>query len=637
MMRPMQPVPMKRKLHGLASGAFAALCLCSALSCTTSRATTPPATGKLALPASLRHPPAGSVVGTKGLHGGYAWRGIPYAAPPVGESRFRAPSPVARWQGTREALAFGASCPQFATSMGGDTTVPEGELAGHEDCLFLNVYAPERAPSATPRDPTRDPEKLPVMFWIHGGGNVSGTSSFYDGSRLASEQQVVVVTLNYRLGFLGWFRHRALRAGASAIDASGNFGTLDLIRALDWVEENIGAFAGDPDNVTIFGESAGGWNVVSLLASPLASGKFHRAIAQSSLSWSFSPARAENYSDDPKPGEASSSGEAIVNLMLADGQANDRESAKRAIAAMDDGALSRYLRSKSVTELFAAYDLDGDGDYTCPRLFEDGTVLPATPLGHAFRPGSRFNRVPVMLGTNKDEEKLFLLFNREYTSQLFGFIPRLRDRNRYLRDAETITRIWRMMAVDELAKDLSRALPGEVFSYRFDWDEEPKLLWVDFAEMLGAAHGFEIPFIFGHWDLGPQTHRLFDDTNRPGREALSAAMMSYWTEFAGRGHPGKGRDGQLPHWAAWTEGAARFAILDTQEGGGIRMTEGSETAEEIAASIVADSSYQSLQRRCMALASIYDWAPLAFTARDYAEVGRGLCHEFPLHELLESF
>ncbi|MBW2292426.1 MAG: carboxylesterase family protein [Deltaproteobacteria bacterium] len=616
---------------------FTALCLCSAMGgamgCATSTTTKAPEAEQGGVPATLRHPPAGSVIGTNGLYGGYSWLGIPYAVPPVGKRRFRKPNAAAAWSGTHQATAHGASCPQYATSMGGDTSVAEGSLTGNEDCLFLNVYAPEGAAGGAPQDHG----SLPVMFWIHGGGNVSGTSSFYEGSRLASEQQVVVVSVNYRLGFLGWFRHRALRAGVSATNASGNFGTLDLIRALDWVQENIAAFGGDPGNVTIFGESAGGWNVVSLMASPLASGKFHRAIAQSSLSWSFSPARAENYRDDPEPGEASSSGEAIVSLMIADGRADDRESAKQAIAAMDDTTLANYLRNKSVAELFAVYDPDGDGEFTLPRLFEDGKVLPAQPLAHAFRPGMRFNRVPVILGTNKDEEKLFLLFNPEYTSRFFGFIPRLRDRARYLRDAETITRIWRMMAVDELAKDLSRSLPGEVFSYRFDWDEEPKFLWFDLSEMIGAAHGFEIPFVFGHWNLGPDSHRLFDDTNRPGREALSSAMMSYWTEFATRGHPGRGRDGSFPHWAAWTEGAARFAILDTEAGGGLRMTEGSETADEIAASIVADSSYESLRRRCMALASIYDWAPLAFTVEDYSEVGRGLCHEFPIDQLLESF
>ncbi len=607
--------------HGLR--AFALVWLVgSALACATPPQTPTAETAT----ASLRHPAAGSVIGTAGRYGGHAWQGIPYAVPPVGPMRFRAPTPLPRWAGTQRAVEFGASCPQYASAWGGDVSAPEGTLVGNEDCLFLNVYAPEATGG----------ERLPVMFWIHGGGNVNGTTSFYDGSRLANEQRVVVVTVNYRLGFLGWFRHESLRAGTDRADASGNFGTLDLILALDWVQRNVAAFGGDPNNVTIFGESAGGWNVVSLLASPLAKGKFHRAIGQSSLSWSTHPARAENLVDDPDPGDALSSGETLLRLLVADGRAMDRASAKQVLAAMKGEQIADYLRAKSVAELFAAYDPEDDRKFENPRVFEDGHVLPATPLAWAFRPGAPFNRVPVMLGTNKDEEKLFLLFNEDYASHLFGIIPRLRNRERYLRDAETITRIWRMMAVDELARDLARSMPGEVFAYRFDWDEEPTLLWVDLGELIGAAHGLEIPFVFGHWYLGPQTGLLFNDSNRPDREALGASMMSYWTEFAARGHPGKGRDGDLPHWAAWTEGAARFNILDTDRDGGMRMTEGSETADDIAASILADASYETVRNRCRALAAIHDWAPLAFTERDYTEAGRGFCHAHPMRELLES-
>jgi len=575
---------------------------------------------------ALRHPPAGSVLGGQGRYGGRAWHGIPYAVPPIGPNRFRAPVPLPAWEGTRRAVDFGASCPQYASIWGGEVSEPKGSLVGSEDCLFLNIYAPKDALG----------ERLPVMFWIHGGGNTIGTTTFYDASRLASQQRVVVVTVNYRLGFLGWFRHAALREGADRVDASGNFGTLDLILALDWVQKNIASFGGDPGNVTIFGESAGSWNVLSLLASPLASGKFHRAIGQTSVTWSTKPARAENFVDDPEPGHDFSSGEILLRLLVAAGNAEDRQSAKRRLASMSSRETADFLRSRSVEQLFAAYDPDDARDYDTPLMFEDGFVLPATPLAQAFRPGATFNRVPVMLGSNKDEEKLFLFFHEDYTSHLFGFFPRLKNRSRYMRDAETITRIWRMLAVDELAKDLSREMPGEVFAYRFDWDEEPSILWIDLGELLGASHGFEVPFIFGHWYLGPQSNFLFDESNRRGREALSAAMMSYWTEFAKNGHPARGRDGNLPLWSAWTEGAHRFNILDTKESGGMRMAEGSETAQDIAASILEDTSYQSVRYRCRALAAIHDWAPSAFTPTDYAEAGRGFCHAYPLHDLLES-
>jgi para-nitrobenzyl esterase len=601
---------------------LALLGLCVALGC----ASAPLSIDTTSSAAALRHPPAGGVIGAAGLYGGFVWRGLPYARPPVGEGRFRAPQAPEKWQGVREATEFGSSCPQYSSSTNSDDSVARGEVIGSEDCLFVNVYAPERA------------EALPVMFWIHGGGNTSGTSSFYNGSKLANDHQVVVVTINYRLGFLGWFRHRALRAGADSADASGNFGTLDQIRALEWVQENIASFGGDPSNVTIFGESAGAWNVMSLLASPLASGKFHRAIAQSGLTWSFSAARAENYTNDETPGDASSSGESTIRMLIADGQAQDRADAKQTIASMSDAALSQFFRERTVEELFAAYATKGteaDDGYTCPRIFEDGFVLPSTPLGKAFQPDSNFNRVPVLLGTNRDEEKLFLLYNPEYTALSFGFIPTFRNRARYLRDAETITRIWRMMAVDDVAQDLSISMPENVFSYRFDWDEQPKFLWSDLGELLGAAHGFEIPFVFGHWDLGPNSDRLFVEENRAGREKLSHAMMSYWAEFAAQGRPGKGRDGNLPDWTPWTADAPRFAILDTYADGGVRMTEGLDTPERIVETILADESYETLGNRCMAIASIYNWAPLAFSVRDYQSAGNGLCERFAIRDLVD--
>ncbi|MFP6656165.1 MAG: carboxylesterase family protein, partial [Myxococcota bacterium] len=191
----------------LALIALVAACLVTLLGCVT----TPPGQmtehPRALVVDSLRHPPVGDVIGTAGRYGGTVWRGIPYAAPPVGERRFRAPEPAARWTDTREAAEFGSLCPQYASSTNTKLLFLKGDIIGNEDCLFLNVYAPT---SAKPSD-SASAEPLPVMFWINGGGNTSGTASFYNGSRLAEEYQVVVVTISYRLGFLGWFRHRALR------------------------------------------------------------------------------------------------------------------------------------------------------------------------------------------------------------------------------------------------------------------------------------------------------------------------------------------------------------------------------------------------------------------------------------------
>ena len=289
---------------------------------------TPPAAEPLA--ASLRHLPTGAVLGTRGLHGGHVWKGIPYAAAPVGKLRWRAPQPLEAWSGAREAIRFGSICPQFASPLGGDHSAPAGTIVGDEDCLYLNVYAPAFAADAVPTAK----ERLPVMFWIHGGGNTVGASSFYNASRLASEQNVVVVSANYRLGLRAWLRHPTPTAGLDPIERSGNFGTLDLIAGLRWVRANVAGFGGDPANITIFGESAGGQNVFTLLGSPLASGLFQRAIAQSGGSWGSSIAEAEHFADDAEPGDPRSSGELLLELLQRDGRATDREQAKRVLAGM---------------------------------------------------------------------------------------------------------------------------------------------------------------------------------------------------------------------------------------------------------------------------------------------------------------
>ena len=183
-------------------------------------------------------------------------------------------------------------------------TSRRGAPAGAEDCLYLNVYAPRSATPGTGR--------LPVMVWIHGGGNVVGHAGFFDGGNLAAREDVVVVTINYRLGPFGWFRHPALRdAGASELDRSGNFGTLDQVRALEWVRDNAAAFGGDPGNVTVFGESAGGTNVFALLLAPPARGLFHRAIVESGNLSFGAPATAEGFVDDPQPSHPNASGEAL--------------------------------------------------------------------------------------------------------------------------------------------------------------------------------------------------------------------------------------------------------------------------------------------------------------------------------------
>jgi len=574
-------------------------------------------------PDSRRAPPAGELVGMRGRYGAHVWRGIPYAAPPVGERRWRAPEPAARWEGTREALAFGAHCPQLASPFAGVEGEP-GSVSGSEDCLLLNVYAPPFAPGAVPSGAAR----LPVMVWIHGGGNVVGLADFYDGGNLASQGEVVVVTLNYRLGPLGWFRHAALREGdGSAEGRSGNFGTLDLVRALEWVRENVSAFGGDPERVTIFGESAGGRNVATLLLSPRAAGLFQRAIVQSGgtkLGW---PDEAEHFADDPEPGDRNSSGEVAARLLLAAGEAESREAAKARLAQMEPAALAAFLRARTPTELFAAYEREAqEGLLDVPDVFADGAVLPAADPLARFASADGWNRVPVMLGTNKDENKLFLFPNPLYVRRWLGVVPRVRDPDLYLATAEAMSALWKAGGADGPAAALRRH-EARVFVYRFDWDEEPTLLGLDLGRFLGAAHGFEIPFVFGHFDLGRAGNVIWTEANREAREALSARILSYWAEFARSGDPAEGRRGELPHWTAWDNrpGAHKYAVLDTDAGGGVRMGSEAVTVAAVLDAVEKDPRLAAPRARCWVYHELAEWAR-GFSRADYDALAA--CRDF---------
>src|SRR5690606_6246283 len=203
-----------------------------------------------------------------------------------------------------------------------------------------------------------------------------------------------------------------------------------------------------------------------------------------------------------------------------------------------------------------------------PRVFADGAVLPAgDPLARLSRPDG-WNRVPVMLGTTRDEYALFLFGNPIYARQWLGFIPRVRNPDLYLAVVQAVSDMWKATGADAAAAAL-RAVSPDVFVYRFDWDEWPSLLGFDAGRYLGAAHGTEISFVFGHWDLGPRGRALLRAENRPSREALSDAMRSYWAAFAANGHPGRGLDGSLPEWEPWdpAPGGHKYVILDSPADG----------------------------------------------------------------------
>lgn len=528
----------------------------------------------------------------------YGWVGIPYAAPPVGALRWKAPQPPAPWSGTLEATTLGNVCPQLGNRLSGTGVQNPNRITGDEDCLTLNVWTPRFDTVPTGAD------RLPVMVWIHGGGNSIGTANTYDeGRNLAGDKKVVFVALNYRLGVLGWFRHQALDdATSTPEDRSGNYGTLDQIHALKWVRDNIAAFGGDPNNVTVFGESAGGINIYALLLSPLAKGLFHKAIIQSGLPTTTSIAQATHFTTDAEKGDALSSSEVLARLLEQEGRAPDVAAARKQIEGMSATDIHRTLRGKTALELLSLFKGAGLGMYHAPQLIRDGVVLPLEPPQTLLADPSRYNVVPTLMGTNRDEMKLFLAFNPSLVRWRLGFLPKVKDPDTYNRTASYLSDVWKVGGVDHPASLMSQRGQPPVFAYRFDWDEEPAGRWVNFQQLFGAAHGLEVAFVFHDLERSMNFFNLWNDDNEAGTTALSGAMASYWTHFAYTGAPGRGRAGDLPEWQAWTApdpAAQRLMVLDTPAGGGIRMEPTQLTLDALKQRLATDPAFaQDPESRC---------------------------------------
>jgi len=574
------------------------------------------------LPETRRALAQGDAVGGAGRYGSHAWLGLPYAAPPVGELRWRAPRPAPKWTGVREALASGPGCPQLASPLGGVASAEPGTVVGSEDCLLLNAWAPPLKPEALPRT------RLPVMVWVHGGGNSIGTATFYEGGRLAVEQGVLVVAVQYRLGPLGFFRHPALRAGdESAEELSGNWALLDLLEALRWVKQNAAAFGGDPDNVTLFGESAGGLNTASLLLSPLSKGLLHRAIIQSGGFSRMTPDEGERFADGARPGHRNSSNEVLARALVAEGLAPDAKAARTLLTTTPGRQLARTLKALPPAALLKAYaGARGGWMLDLPQLFRDGVVVPTGEPLEVLKSPEGWNPVPVMVGTNRDEQNLFLFMDPAHVERRFGMFPHVLDPPNYLATGEYLSRAWRVAGAEQPALAMVQSGHTQVFAYRFDWDEEPVAAGTELSRYLGAAHGLEIPFVFGHFQLGRLGKVLFTEENLAGREALSRALRAYWGAFARTGWPSVE---EHPAWRPFNAapGADAFLVLDTPGGGGIRMAGGLDSTEALLADLAKDPRLPTAEARCRVRQQLVGWRR-ALTAEQYAAVEE--CRPFAL-------
>ncbi len=472
----------------------------------------------------------------QGLIKGYAdsednacvWKGIHYAAQPVGDLRFRAPQPPPPHEGVFEASEYGPACPQEGTIYsGGDVS----DCA--EACLTLNIWRPAR------------PGTYPVMYWIHGGAfkQGSGTFEMSDGARLAAEQEVIVITVDYRVGILGFTALPEL-AKEDPHGSTGNYGILDQIQGLKWTQNNIAAFGGDPDNVTIFGQSAGGMSVCTLLASPLAEGLFHRAIPMSG-SCNTASSLEKGYEQ----------GREILEQVGCD-EASDVP------ACLREKPTDAFVPEGQNTVITVIKEGMGFGPHV------DGHMLNDQPL-ESIKQGN-YNKVPVMLGHTRDEVKLYTMFFfglklwprwmvDNLLEKLLG--PRtdevmaMYSYEDYDRPIDLLFAVANQAFVAQgfaAAEALSEQSP--VYFYRFDWDD------TRFRKKMGAFHGLDEPMVFGALEMDTQLAKILANKRAIELGApLSEKIMSYYANFAKKGDPnGEG----LPHWPKYTRESRKRIYLD---------------------------------------------------------------------------
>jgi para-nitrobenzyl esterase len=408
-------------------------------------------------------------------------------------------------------------------------------------------------------------------MWIHGGANYFGYADIYDMEDLARRANMVVVVTQYRLNAFGYFTHPALRVFVSAAEASGNFGTLDQIKALKWIRDNIAAFGGNPHNVTVGGESAGGHNTTAMIISPLAKGLFHRALMESGGMKSHSVAAIDEIAD-----------RTVDIALIMQGKAKDMDEAKGVRVKMTNAQIAALLRGLSAPDLLRATS-GGPGQAAPPlaNLIEDGYVIPGNLL--CTIESGNYNKVPIIAGANEFESGsintllpplyqgmpnymalLDVILGKKSVDDV---LPTQKDKLLWTKARYHMSRFWRASMVDELVRRVA-ANQDDVYAYSFNWGEEdvrPGAL----GFIYGACHAIEIPFFQGNADAASMPgmtdwiFKGFTKQNLPGRKALTSAMVSYFAQFARTGNPNKAGTG-LPEWKSWSNhaGGPKAIILD---------------------------------------------------------------------------
>tara|TARA_A100001015_G_C15004680_1_gene720108 strand:+ start:96 stop:1868 length:1773 start_codon:yes stop_codon:yes gene_type:complete len=509
------------------------------------------------------------------------WSDIPYAQAPIGDLRWKAPREIINSKANIQPKKNNF-CIQKTSSLGGSSQFSKKIISGTEDCLYLDIFAPKNSVD----------KKLPVMFWIHGGGNTSGLKDLYDFSKMVRKHNVIVVRINYRLGPFGWFTHPAIQELQKGIDKTSNFGTLDLIAALEWVKKNISLFGGDTDNVTIFGESAGGHNVYSLIASKKAKGLFHKAIAMSGYTTSISPQKA--YKQDKRSSTSDFTSKKVVHQLI--GNHSKKETRKRLLNISSEEFFTIYANRESYQEI--------------PLLTADNIVIPDIGLREALSKEALINNVPLVAGSNADEVKLWLATAEYFVDLDYSIlgsvleIPKvvLKDENAFEAFNYYRSSAWKIRGVDEPLNNLSKAGNKKLYAYRFDWDDHRRLIVGDFKKLIGAAHATEIPLLAGNTKL-VGGYPLSDLIYPPSfsKFYLSRNMMKFWTNFAKHGYPGKSSNSIK--WEPYdADNGASYMILDKRKN--LKMSQQELSFKLLTQELYKDKRISELEK-CVVLLQMF--------------------------------
>ena len=497
---------------------------------------------------------------------------IPYAKPPIGDLRWKAPREILNIDGVIK-NQDNNFCIQEPSSMGG--APGEGILTGSEDCLYLDIKTPKKKFS----------ELLPVMFWIHGGGNTSGLKDLYDYSTMVNRHDVIVVTINYRLGAFGWFTHPSIQGNQEGLDKASNFGTLDIIQALKWVNENIELFGGNPNNITIFGESAGGHNVLSLMVAPQAKGLFQKAISQSGYTTSTSIQRAIAI-EETHPTYDHTSNEVVKRLI------DNHED-------LSSGDIYKKLLELSAEEFFSEYS--DKSNLEVPLLTNDGIVIPLEGLENALSDSNHVSDVPFMAGSNRDEVKLwigtaeyFVKLDYSFLGSVLG-IPRvtLKDEDAFEAFNYYRSEAWKVRGVIEPISSLNKAGSKNTYAYKFDWDDHRRFIVADFKKLIGASHGTEISLVTGNNKLVEGYGFLIYPAG-PSKRFISKNMMLFWSNFARDGKPGTSTNGINWNLYNHSEGFKNFMILDNKRN--MKVVNSDTTYKSLVEELNLDTRVSELER-----------------------------------------